>query len=169
MLPICCISSWTLTMSLLYNHTKQVLCKRQERTKQRWSATPRSVGRDWTSRTDIDWIDPLWWSFDLEWVSSKGTGGWAWRVMDTLKKGEYRGWIGERGKREREKGSRERTAVSLLVFVRASSTDKRRFSAEALSLFVHFILSDSLSPHSSKLRAPRLLPPQKYSPIKWIV
>lgn len=58
----------------------------------------------------------------------------------------------DREKERREKRGEKDTAVSLLVFVRPGSRDKRRFSAEALhlSLFVLSILSYSLATHSSK-------------------
>lgn len=111
--------------------------------KHRWSLTV-CLGTEWADTCrDIDWFDPHWWSCDTVWASiGKLLEGEQKSERQTGQEGgrNIGNQILKRKQREgekrsmREKGSRERTAAFLFVFVRLSSRDKRHFSAEASHL-----------------------------------
>lgn len=174
LLSICCITSWTINIVLLYIQGKQVLCNWQKEQNIDGVLQPCGEGLDERTHelTSPGSIHMHWWSFALVWVSSTRDWRMSRRVTDTLNKGEICRNGSGRKNREWEEEAIERRAAekeqqSLCLFVRPSSRDKKRFSAEALHLSLSLLFSSSLSLLSPE--APRMLPPQKYSPIKWII
>lgn len=159
LLSICCITSWTINIVLLYIQGKQVLCKRQREQNRDGVLQPCGEAIGWADTwTDIAWIDPhalmkLWFSMSQQYKGledEQKSDGYIEQGGNTQK------WIREKKQKEWEEEAIERRAAekeqqSLCLFVRPSSRDKKRFSAEALhlSLFVLFILSFSSKPWGS--------------------
>lgn len=159
-------------MLLLHSRSKMCCAKAREAEMECYMG----VGWDWMSGR-MNWHQPdrstlmkLWFSVSQR---EKGMGGSGKERREEIQRN---GWRRENRKRERKEEEREgqqRKSSSLCSCLSDWAPEIRGVPLQrlyiSLSLFVLFILSYSLSPHSSKPWAAPVLLPQKYSPIKWIV